>query len=131
MRTETLASYFSLGFEAEPSPNDIPLMLGKRRPPRSQSLQWEFSCWLLMTAGIFLRKAMVVADLGWVHANLSFGAFLASAVIALAVFPPFMKWFNHRRPGSGLAHYATAFTFGFFVDLARLTTLAIVPHFHP
>ena len=83
MRTETLASYFSLGFEAEPSPNDVPLMLGKRRPPRSQSLQWEFSCWLLMTAGIFLRKAMVVADLGWVHANLSFGAFLASAVIAL------------------------------------------------
>jgi len=128
MLTERLSRYFSLGFEAKPSPNDPPLMLGRKRPAPRQNLLWEISCWLLVTAGIFLRKAIFIADLGWARANLSLGALLASAVIGFAVFPPFMQWFNHRRPGSGLAHYASAFTFGFFVDLANLAAVKIGLH---
>src|SRR5579864_2065414 len=128
MLTEKLSTFFNLGFEA-PSPSPaVPLMLGGNRPNRRQRLLWEAACRLLVTSGIFLRKALVLADLSWAGGNLTPGAFLASAVIALAVFPPFMKWFNQRRPSVSLEHFATAFAFGFFLDLAALAAHKIVPH---
>jgi hypothetical protein len=130
MLTDKLGNYFSLGFESKsvgtPAPN-VPLMLGKKHPSRREELLWEIACWLLLTLGVFLRKAIVIATLGWDRGNLTLGAFLASAVIALAVFPPFMKWFNHRRPGASLGNFATAFAFGFFLDLASVAAHKIAP----
>jgi len=130
MLTNKLRNYFSLGFESksvgQATPN-LPLMLGKKRPSRRERLLWEIACWLLLTLGIFLRKAIVIATLGWVPGNFTVGALLASAVIALAVFPPFMKWFNHRRLGASLENFAAAFAFGFFLDLASVAVHKIAP----
>jgi hypothetical protein len=131
MVSNKLRDYFSLGFElksaGEPAPN-VPLMLGKKRPSRREEVLWEIACWLLLTLGVFFRKAIAIATLGWVQGNLTLGAFLASAVIALAVFPPFMKWFNRRRPGANLENFTTAFAFGFFLDLASVAAHKIAPH---
>ena len=125
---EKLGNYFSLGFEAPSSSPDVPLMLGGKRPRRSQTLLWELACWLLVTCGVFLRKALVLTNLAWVGGNLTPGAFAASAVIALATFGPFMKWFSTRRPIGSLEHLATAFAFGFFLDLAGLAAHKINLH---
>jgi hypothetical protein len=90
-------------------------------------LVWELASWLLLTLGIFLRKAIVITTLGWAGSNLTWGALLASAAIAFAVFPLFMKWFNRRRPGAGLANFSVAFAFGFFLDLASVAAYRIIP----
>jgi Kef-type K+ transport system membrane component KefB len=126
MLTEKLADYFSLGFDT-PSSSDIPLKLGKKRRGSRTNLLQELACWLLLTCGIFLRKALMLVDLNWVDASLTPRAFLASAVIALAVFPPFMRWFNRSRPRPTLESLATAFAFGFFLNLAALAAHKILP----
>ena len=126
---QKIGNYFSLGFESPTPSPDIPLMLGGKRSRPGRMLWWEFSCWLLVTCGIFLRKAMVVTNLAWIGGSLTPGAFAASAVIALATFPPLMKWLNRRSSGKpSLEHYATAFAFGFFLDLANVAVHRIVPH---
>lgn len=126
MLTEKLADYFNLGFDTPSSP-DIPLKLGKRQTRHRISILQELACWLLLTCGIFLRKALMLVDLNWVDASLTPRAFFASAVIALAVFPPFMRWFNRTRPRPSLESFATAFAFGFFLNLAALAAHKILP----
>ena len=70
MLTEKLADYFNLGFDTPSSP-DIPLKLGKRQTRHRISILQELACWLLLTCGIFLRKALMLVDLNWVDASLT------------------------------------------------------------
>jgi hypothetical protein len=140
MVTEKLGKFFSLGFQPPPDSEsaddiDATLLLGgkpkRRKVDPKQNLMWELSCWLLMTCGIFLRKGIIVVHLSWVVGNLTWQSFLASAVVALAAlptFPAFMKWFNRSRPGASLQQFATAFAYGFGLDLAAFAAHKIVPH---
>ena len=80
-----------------------------------------------MTCGIFLRKGLLITELNWLGGRLTLRAFLAAAVIALATFSPFMRWFSKSRPTFGFEHFAAAFGFGFFLDLATLATQTILP----
>ena len=105
-------------------------MLGKKGPSQRERLLWEIVAWLLLTCGIFLRKALAPMELSWNRAGLTPAALTASAVIALAVFPPFMKWFNKRRPKISLEHFAIPFAFGFFLDLAKVAALKLFPSGH-
>ena len=47
-----------------------------------------------------------------------------SVVIALAVFPWLMRKLTKIRSKPGLEHIATAFAFGFFLDLAKVALIA-------
>lgn len=129
MWTDKVATFFDLGFMAASTDPDVPLMLGKRQPSRLQRDLWQLASWIFVTCGIFLRKGLVITELGWMSDRLTFRAFLASAVIALATFRPFMRWFNKRRPSFGFEHFAASFGFGFFLDLATVAAQTI-PHWH-
>lgn len=119
---DRIRNYFGLGFVSASTSPDLPLMLGKRRQSRREEVFWAMSAWLLLACGIFFRRALVILDVCWNVTSLTPATFLASAVIALAVFPPFMLWFKKRRPRVNLEHFATPFAFGFFLDLAAVST---------
>ena len=125
--TDRIRDFFSLGFAVEPESQEIPLMLGKRRRGRRQKLLWEVAAWLLVAFGIFLRKALDVKHVDMVLSEMTLTAFLASAIIALATFPLFMRWLNRRRPRVGLGHIATPFAYGFFLDMAAVSVLKFAP----
>src|SRR6516225_9111519 len=106
MWNDRISDYLGLGFVSKPASSDLPLMLGKRSNRRREILS-ATAAWLLLACGIFFRKAVVVLDVSWNTSRLTLGTFLASLVIAFAVFPPFMLWFRRRRPKVGLEHFAT------------------------
>jgi hypothetical protein len=128
MWANRIRNYFGLGFVLTPASPELPLMLGKKRPSRRREVLWATAAWFLLACGIFLRKALVILDVSWNASRLTPGTFLASGVIAFAVFPPFMLWFRKRRPKVGLEHFATPFAFGFFLDLARVAAFHYWPH---
>jgi hypothetical protein len=119
--------FFSLGFSPEAQP-EARLMLGGGRTGRTRQVAWEVAAWLLAACGIFLRQGLSLPHLGWSIDRLTLGSFLASIVISLAVFPSFMRWVNRKRSKPGLAHVATPFAFGFFLDLTAISLLKIAPH---
>lgn len=128
MWTEKVAKFFDLGFMPASTDPDVPLMLGKRQPSRRQRDLWQLASWIFVTCGIFLRKGLVITELSWMSDRLTLKAFLASSVIALAIFRPFMRWFNKRRPRFGFEHFAASFGFGFSLDLATVAAQTIIPH---
>ena len=130
MWTEKVASFLDLGFMPASTEPDVPLMLGTKQPSRRQREIWQAASWMFVTCGIFLRKGLIVTELTWMSDRLTVKAFLASAVIALAVFRPFMRWFNKYRPTFGFEHFAASFGFGFFLDLARVAAQSIIPRWH-
>ena len=90
-----------------------------------KQIAWDVISWLLLSLGIFLRQGLDLTPLSWTLERLNWGAFLASVVIALAVFRFFMKRFNRSRPVPGFEHVAAPFAFGFFLDLATLSALKL------
>lgn len=128
MWVNKIRDYFSLGFVSHPTSTEVPLMLGKKLPSRSNEILWEISAWLLVACGIFLRKALVIMNVSWNVSRLTPGSFLASGVLALAVLPPFMRWFWKRQPKVSVQHFATPFAFGFFLNLATVSALHYWPH---
>jgi hypothetical protein len=83
-------------------------------------LVWSLTAYVLLLLGILAQQTI---DLGkkplnpsW-H-NLTWPMLLASAVVAFALFPPFMAWFNRKRKKPSWEHILWAFSFGFFVNLS-------------
>jgi hypothetical protein len=83
-------------------------------------LAWSLTAYLLLLLGIVAQQ---IIDLGkkplspsW-H-NLTWPMLLASAVVAVALFPPFTAWFNRKRKNPSWEHVLWAFSFGFFVNLS-------------
>src|SRR5258708_1916560 len=102
--------FFRLGFLPEAGTSeDQPLLLGARG--HSKRILLEIAGWLLVAAGIFLRQGLEIVNLSWKWEQISIGAFSASCVIALAVLPSFMRWFNRRRSKVGIEHLALPFAF--------------------
>jgi hypothetical protein len=128
MWTEKVAQFFDLGFTPASNEPATTLMLGSRRPTHFQRNLWQLVSWLFLTCGIFLRKGLAITDLSWVGNKLTLGAFLASAVIGLAIFRPFMRWITKSRPKFGFEHCAASFGFGFFLNLAVVAAQSYGPH---
>ena len=120
--------FFDLGFFPAAESSQLPLQLGKPRASHVRRIIWEVAVWLLVACGIFFRQALSVVDAGWDVSRLSAGSFSASVVISLAVFPAVMRWINKRHQDPGIQHIAAPFAFGFFLDLAALSLIRLVPH---
>lgn len=126
MAPSTLNKFFDLGFYPERADRKLPLQLGgspKTKPPWS-NLSWQIGAWLLVALGIFARQGMQFPPIAWKITQLTWGAFLGSVIIGLAVFPWFMRRVNKKRPRPGLEHVALPFAFGFFLDLTTVATFS-------
>jgi hypothetical protein len=86
-------------------------------------LYWTLLSYLLLAIGIFCRQCIPLPAqngvLDFSFANVRLTVALASSIIALAIFPPFTRWFNRRFRNASWGHLMWAFTFGFFVDLSN------------
>ncbi|MGO9572446.1 MAG: hypothetical protein ACLP5H_33435 [Desulfomonilaceae bacterium] len=92
-----------------------------------ERLPLEIMSWLAMSTGILVRGNVDIASMSWSFAHFSAGGCIVSAVIVLAVFPWAMRGITKLRPIPGLEVIAFPFSFGFFLDLARLATVTWVP----
>jgi hypothetical protein len=127
MGNALIRGIFDLGFSEDPIrgkqlPQERPLNLGQSKPLTWKQTLWDVLAWLLLSLGMFFRQGLVVPDFAWMPDHLSLGAFLASVVLSLAIYPSFMRWFNRHRPRVGLEHVALPFSFGFFLDIVRAST---------
>jgi hypothetical protein len=84
-------------------------------------LYWTVTSFLLLASGIFFRQcigSLKTGNLDFSLSNFRLTVAIASSVVALAVFPPYMRWFNRRVREASWGQVLWAFSFGFFVDLA-------------
>ena len=81
---------------------------------------WTISAYVLLFLGLFSHQCI---DLGrkpieFSTSNVRLSVLAASAVLAIALFPAFIHWFNHKRKQPSWEHILWAFSFGFFIDLS-------------
>jgi len=83
-------------------------------------LIWSVTAYFLLLLGLFsqqcidIRKIPIEFSISDLHVNVLVG----SAVVAIALFPLFMHWFNNKRKKPSWEHILWAFSFGFFVNLS-------------
>jgi hypothetical protein len=106
--------FFDLGF--------YPLELGSAR-----RFVWEVCTWLLLACGIFLRQGLEVTSLTWHIDKLSLPRFFAAVAISFALVPSLTRWINRKRPDPGLEQVALPFTLGFFLDIAAVAAVRLLP----
>jgi hypothetical protein len=114
MAYSRVRDFFDLGF--------YPLELGA--PKR---LGWEVCAWLLLASGIFLRQGLELTSLTWHIDKLNLPRFLAAVAISFALLPSLMRWINRKRPEPGLEQVALPFTLGFFLDIAAVAAVRLLP----
>jgi len=103
------------------------LELGSRGLQRRR-IWWDVSAYALLVLGLIGKQCIDLTrvPLQFAVANLKSGAFVASLIVGVALFPPFMHWFNKRRVKPSWEHVLWAFSFGFFVNLsANLSKLLL------
>ena len=119
--------YLDLGFStgnateilAQPK---VSLPLGKRTA-ESRAWLWTLGAWLALSAGIFLRQAILLLQMNWNFTRLSIAQASVSAVVALALLPPAMRWLNRKRTKPGMSQILASFSLGFLVDLSAVATM--------
>jgi hypothetical protein len=79
---------------------------------------WTWLAYVTFCLGIFARQLIPYPKVVVETTNLRWSSFLASFIIGLALFPPIMRWINKRRRKPSAQQIVSAFSFGFFVDLA-------------
>ena len=90
-----------------------------KKQKTSRDLAWEVGCWLLLALASFLLEATSLSNgLAFDIARVSPQVFLASTILALALFGPFMRWLNKQRTGRGLLKIALPLGFGFLAAIA-------------
>ncbi|HVB38657.1 MAG TPA: hypothetical protein VND92_08980 [Vicinamibacterales bacterium] len=94
---------------------------------QARRLPLELTTWLALAGGIFVRQNLDLANGSWTLAHASASGFGYSIVIALAVFPYAMRLITAGKPRPGLEVLAFPFSFGFFLDLARLSAVTWLP----
>ena len=130
-----LARHFDLGFASDrpsrsgvvatdaPGGPDVSVRLPLGGNSRARAASWAFAAWLSLGCGIFLRQGLQLDSMSWQLQKLNYGAVAASLVIALAVFPPAMRWLNSKRRRPGVELLLAAFSVGFLLNLAALASL--------
>lgn len=87
--------------------------------------RWTATAYVAFCLGIFARQLIPYPRVVVESANLRWSCLLASFIIGLALFPPVIRWLNVRRRKPSVEHVVTAFSFGFFVDLASSGVAAV------
>ena len=108
-----LGSYFfNLGFYS----GEIEFGPGLQR----QRLAWSLSAYILLVLGLLGQQCVNLTNrpIRVSLANLEWPVLAASAIVGVALFPPFMSWFNKKRRQPSWEHVLWAFSFGFFVNLS-------------
>lgn len=87
--------------------------------PRKR-LIWSIVAYLLLFAGLLFQQCIDVskAPIMFSPNNVRWTVLIASAVVAVALFPLFINWFNRKRQKPSWEHVLWAFSFGFFVNLS-------------
>lgn len=80
--------------------------------------RWTAATYALFCLGIFSRQIIAFPRVEFAMANVRWSVLAASFIIGLALFPPVMRWLNRRRTRPSIEHVLTAFSTGFFIDLA-------------
>ncbi|MGE0447725.1 MAG: hypothetical protein AB7P99_21050 [Vicinamibacterales bacterium] len=96
--------------------------LSKRPTP----LYWQVAGWVLMVAGILLRRLTVEGLSGITPASMGL-----SVVMGFVVMPLVMRRVTGRYPRPDLRHVAAPVSVGFFLDVAQVLTLGSVPMLPP
>lgn len=91
----------------------------------SSRRRWTLGAYVTFCLGIFARQLIPYPKVVVEATNVRWSAFAASFIIGLALFPPVMRWLNGRRRKPSGEHLVTAFSFGFFVDLASAGAAAL------
>jgi hypothetical protein len=83
-------------------------------------LIWSIAAYLLLFMGLLSQQCIDLSKvpLAVSVSNLRWTVLAASAVVAIALFPPFTHWFNKKRQKPSWEHVLWAFSFGFFVNLS-------------
>jgi hypothetical protein len=111
---DRLSHYFlDLGF----FPGQVELGPGRLQLLR---LAWSLSAYGLLVSGLLAQQCVDLTKrpIQFSVANLHWPVFAASAIAGLALFKPFMFWFNKKRHQPSWEHVLWAFSFGFFVNLS-------------
>jgi len=107
----SVARYFlDLGFY----PGEIEFGTGLPR----KRLAWSLAAYCLLFAGMLAHQIIDLTRIPITLAldRLNRSVFIASAVVAVALFPLFTHWFNGKRKRPSWEHVLWAFSFGFFVN---------------
>ncbi|MGA7634369.1 MAG: hypothetical protein WCB11_26695 [Terriglobales bacterium] len=108
-----IARYFlDLGFY----PSQIEFGTGLPR----KRLAWSLAAYCLLFMGLLAQQVIDVtkAPIRVSLDKLDTSVFVASAVVAVALFPLFTHWFNSKRKQPSWEHIVWAFSFGFFVHVS-------------
>jgi hypothetical protein len=90
------------------------------RDLQQRRLAWSLSAYGLLVLGLLGQQCVNLANkpIQFSVANLQWPVFVASAIAGVALFPPFMFWFNKKRHQPSWEHVLWAFSFGFFINLS-------------
>jgi hypothetical protein len=85
-----------------------------------QRLAWSLSAYVLLVLGLLGQQCvnLIIKPIQLSVTNLQWPVFAASAIVGVALFPPFMLWFNKKLNKPSWEHVLWAFSFGFFVNLS-------------
>jgi RsiW-degrading membrane proteinase PrsW (M82 family) len=83
-------------------------------------LAWSLAAYVLLFMGLLAQQIIDVTRPPFRLSvdKLDTSVFLASAVVAVALFSLFTHWFNSKREQPSWEHVIWAFSFGFFVHVA-------------
>ena len=87
--------------------------------PRKR-LIWSIAAYVLLFLGLFSHQCIDLSrkPIEFSPSNVRLTVLAASALVAIALFPAFVYWFNQKRKQPSWEHVLWAFSFGFFIDLS-------------
>jgi hypothetical protein len=85
-----------------------------------QRLAWSLSAYGLLVLGLLGQQCINLSNrpIRFSASNLNWPVLAASAIVGVALFPPFMLWFNKKLKKPSWEHVSWAFSFGFFINLS-------------
>ena len=85
---------------------------------RRRRNRWTVYAYVCFCLGILGRQLTAFPRVDLAGEGFRGGVALAAFIIGLALFPPIMRWLNRQRKRPSGIHLVSAFSFGFFADLA-------------
>ena len=108
------------------------LWLLERWRARKQRIHLECAAWIFLSLGIFFRQNLDLQTLRWTFVRFELGMFFLTVILALATYPWAMRTYLKNFPrmrSISLNLIAVPFSAGFFLDLARLGAIRLLPGF--
>jgi RsiW-degrading membrane proteinase PrsW (M82 family) len=83
-------------------------------------LTWSLIAYALLVLGLLSQQCINLTKkpIRLSLAGIEWPVLAASLIVGIALFPPFMLWFNKKRRQPSWEHVLWAFSFGFFINLS-------------